>query len=237
MAKQKIKTVQHFLDKNGFVISQEPDLASRGGNSAQHTMIFNITMGILWNQIALHAIDRILYAWGIIRLDGQPKLHWDARYWPGQPGHMSRDNLFCSVLALKLIGASKQLRILMFQITLRLGFMWNTKKIGSDEKNFPDWCGLQMWFIALRFKWSPFNYLFDLYYMISVYIARRKDDSGNHLNLIMLGEVAKQIAPNPLLGWILWEYQDDAIAAVKDYFDNEYSPPLHEPMIVMINKW
>lgn len=234
----------HHLDKKQFIISTEPDLNSRAGNSAQHTMMFNM-LGFFLNksdEVYLQGAKRTLQTWLLmIARDGEPRLYWDDRYWPGQKGHMSRDNLFCSILALKLYKLRSSLFSLMLLIFLRLGRLWNNTTIGATKPDKPwyavDWCGPLMWFIVFRSKWNPLNYLSDIYFIVCIYFADKSKDSGNHLNLIMYAQVADFIAPNFILDHILNNYKELALMAAQDYFDTEFSPPLHKMLAPLINLW
>lgn len=226
-----MKNINDHIDEFGFIVSTEPDVASRGGNSAQHSSIYYISEGLSYHKI-----------WYILDKDGEPRLHWSA--WPSDKGHMSRDNLTCCVCALKLNKMYPELRSLFIRIIMHAGFLWNTKKIGSNEKNFPDFCGPLMFLVATRFKYNPLNILSDLYLWASIYIqlqntARDKTHTDGHINLIVIAETCRRISDNLLLSQILKWYKNTNVPqyAARDYFDQEYSPPLHQYLIKIVESW
>lgn len=234
------------MDKAGFIVSHEPDIASRGGNSLQHTSMFLIfCYSLMQNMDAfVQGSKRAFAMWKLATAYGAPRLHWDITYWPGTAGHMSRDNLFSAICLLKLYNLKTELRAILFCIIMRGGFLWNTRKIGSDEKNFPDWCGPMMWMIAFRFKWNPLNIVSDLYLWlaIKIQIQHTKNDKNHtdgHLNLIVAGETCRLISSNWLLEKILRDYRNSCFPqfAMDDYFDNDNSAPLHDPGKAVIDLW
>ncbi len=182
--------ITSHLDEFGFVISTEPSVESRGGNSAQHTAIYCIAENLQYKEI-----------WALLDISGEPRLHWDLEFWPGHPGHMSRDNLTCCVCALKLNKMYPELRSLFMRIFMQAGFLWNNRTIGAKEKNKPwytvDWCGFAMWGIFLYFKWSPLNYAFSAYLCtaarIQIYNTRKNPShSDGHHNIIILLETSRE---------------------------------------------
>lgn len=230
------KDFKDYTDSQGFIVSTEPSIQSRGGNSAQHTAIYYIANELKYNLI-----------WDKMNFD-QPLLHWNTVYWPGHRGHMSRDNLTCCVCALKLNKMRAELLLLMFKIFIRLGRMWNTRTIGATKNDKPwyevDWCGPCMWFIAMRFKYSPLNWFADLYLCAStrvqVYNTRKNPShSDGHHNAIILLETSRRISNNFILRKFCNWYRATGIpqAAILDCFDNEYSPPLHVPLQKIIDSW
>jgi len=204
-------SITDHLDEFGFVISTEPDIASRGGNSAQHSAIYYIVNNL--NFVGI---------WNALDIDREPRLYRDSRYWTSQRGHMSRDNLTCCVCALKLNKLYIDLGSLFWRIFKRVGFMWNRKNIGSDDVNTKyitilgrkfkfahmDWCGFLMWFVATRFKYNPLNIVSDLYLFVAIYsqlekTARDKDATDGHLNLIIIAETCSRISSNSFLNRFL----------------------------------
>lgn len=241
-----IKTIVHYLDQQQFIVSIETDPRSRGGNSLQHSMMFNMLGYLITNSndAYVQGAKRTMQTWKIASRFGEPRLHWDNKTWPGQSGHMSRDNLFCAILALRLFNLKSSLTGILLAILFRAGFMWNTKKIGSDEKNFPDWCGPMMWFIALRCKWNPLNIVADVYLFFAILIQVHTTNNwptrtDGHINLIFACEVSRQISDNFILNKITKYYKSTGYPkmAVNDYFDNTFSPPLHFFILPVIEKW
>jgi len=223
--------INDHIDAYGFIVSTEPDIASRGGNSAQHTAIYAISEGREFDT-----------QWAILDKEGEPRLHWTG--WPSDKGHMSRDNITCCVCALKLNKMYQELFSLMLRIFMRLGFMWNTRKIGSDKMNVPDLCGPMIWLVATRFKWNPMNVLSDLYLGLSILIQLRntrldQTHTDGHLNLIIIGETCRRVSDNFILNKILGLYKDTNVPqyAACDYFNNQYSAPLHIQLCKIVDGW
>lgn len=223
--------ITDHIDEFGFIVSTEPDVESRGGNSAQHSSIYYIAENL-----------NFVNQWAILDREGEPRLHWSG--WPSDRGHMSRDNLTCCVCALKLNKMYPELRSLFSRIFMRAGFMWNTKRIGDNHWNVPDFCGPLMWLVAMRFKWSPLNIVSDLYLWASIYIqltntARDKTHTDGHLNLIIIGETCRRISDNFILNKILVWYKNTNVPqyAADDYFDREFSPPLHVHLKKIVESW
>ena len=225
--------INDHIDEFGFVVSTEPDVESRGGNSAQHSAIYYIAEGLNFDK-----------QWDLLDREGEPRLHWTG--WPKERGHMSRDNLTCCVCALKLSTEYVELRLakLMYQIFTRLGLLWNYKRIGDDHWNVPDFCGPLMWMVALRFKWSPLNIISDLYLYLSIQIQLRNTrknltHTDGHLNLIIIGETCRRVSDNFILNKILGLYKDTNVPqyAACDYFNNQYSAPLHIQLCKIVDGW
>ncbi len=248
------------MDKAGFIISHEPEIASRGGNSLQHTSMFLIFCYSMMQNMEsfVQGSKRAFAMWKLATAYGEPRLHWDITYWPGETGHTSRDNLFSAICLLKMYNLKSELRAILFCIIMRIGFLWNYKNIGSAEVNTKyitifgkrvkfahrDWCGPLMWMIAFRFKWNPLNIISDLYLWaaIKVQLRNTKRDlthTDGHLNLIVACETCRLVRSNLILNKILRWYKKTGIPqfALDDYFDNEYSPPLHDLGKAVINNW
>lgn len=227
--------INDHIDEFGFIVSTEPDVESRGGNSAQHSAIYYIAENIPFAKI-----------WKLLDFQKEPRLHWKG--WPRERGHMSRDNLTCCVCALKLQKMYPELRSLFWRIFMRAGFMWNNRTIGAKEKDKPwytvDWCGPLIWFTALRFKWNPLNLIADQYLLASIQLQlynTKKDltHTDGHLNLIIIGETCRKVSGNFILNKILKDYADTGIPqyAADDYFDREFSPPLHVHLKKIVESW
>lgn len=249
MANRLEKNPLHFIDKNNFVITQEQDISSRAGNSAQHTMMWIIGMySLSQNKVEafIQAKKRVFMCWLLVNKQLEPTLHWDNRYWPGQIGHMSRDNLQGFICAMKLFDLKKGLRLLMLRILLRFGFLWNTKHIGQteDKKKIPDFCGPLMWLLYTRFKFNPLNLVSDIYLALAIKIASYRvslsdKHCGEHLNLIMIAETCRLISSNFILSRVLKNYKLSGIPqrSLKVYFAPEYAAPLDSLWIKIIQRW
>lgn len=243
------KNPLHYLDRYGYVISQEPDLNSRGGNSIQHTSMFILFCYSLDQGATqfINARSKILAMWRLATVYGEPRLHWNNNYWPGQPGHFSRDNGFSPILSLKVFKLYPDLWAISLALICRLGFFWNTKTIGSDENKKPaigDFSGPLLWMIILRFKFNPLNIISDIYLFLAIEWAcfktsRNVEDTDGHLNLVYACEACRLISSNWLLKSIITRYRKSEIPqyAFDNYFDNTYSPPLHYLATPVITKW
>lgn len=226
-----MKDISNHIDEYGFIVSTEPDIESRGGNSAQHSAIYYIAEN-----------KNFASQWSILDKECEPRLHWKG--WPSDRGHMSRDNLTCCVCKMKLDKMYPELRSLFYRIFMRAGFMWNTKRIGDNHWNVPDFCGPLMVLIFLRFKYSPLNLLADAYLLIAAHIhayntRKTPSHSDGHLNIIILIETSRRISDNFILRKLRAWYKSTKIpqAAVIDYFENAYSPPLHIQLNKIIEGW
>ncbi|RTL05222.1 hypothetical protein EKK58_08725 [Candidatus Dependentiae bacterium] len=242
------KNPLHFVDKKEFIVTQEHDFSSRGGNSAQHTAMWIIGMYSLSRDAItsfIQAKKKIFLYWILLNKQPEPTLHWDAQHWPGQVGHMSRDNLVAFVCALKLFDLKKTLWLLLLRIALRGGFLWNYKRIGQTEgpHKIPDWCGPLIWFTALRFKWNPLNLIADLYLGIAIVIACLRSSNpkhmDQHLNLIVIGETCAKISHNIILDCVLAFYKESELPkiALTAYFEPEYAAPLDHIWIQVVERW
>lgn len=256
------KTVVHFIDKNGFVIHQESDVSSRGGDSAQRTGMFLIG-GYSLTRDLFQLKTKTASVWTLMNLHGEPVRHWNKEYWPGQKGIMSRDNLvpmFCALVLGELKWTALSVLIRLF---FRLGFTWNTKKIGQPigdtSRKLPDFCGPMIWFTFIRSLplTKPLHFLFDAYLWLAVEIRMHKaykdwDDVGDDLNLIVIIETWRLISDNWLLKMIRQDYlqmrpkagpDDQRLGlngveqALKWYFHQPEAPPLDDLWIQVIKLW
>lgn len=246
-----MKKMMDYVDTQGFVVTKEHDESSRGGNSAQHTALFQILSYQLEPKQILVCKEEIRYTWSKIN-KSEPRLHWNEKHWPGQDGHMSRDNILAFICAFKIFGLKKELWSLLFKILKRAGFMWNIKHIGSDKrKSIPvtDFCGFSMWLIAFRFKYNPLNVCLDLtlwgQMRFQTWRTKHKGqdtngewESGDHLNLFVLAESARLIHASYILRQAMRWYKRSGMVqfALNDYFKADQNAPLDVLALEVIDK-
>lgn len=145
--------------------------------------------------------------------------------WYSGLGFMSRDNLIPCVCCLLLLNDTDKLWRLYSKILDRLGFLWNTKKIGQkhDAWKLPDWVGLSTSALFLR-AWVndkksdefffcyyllalPFLLIADLSMLITslvrlVGLYLDADNCGPDLNLIITHEAIKRSETETWISWL-----------------------------------
>lgn len=240
-----MKDIQQYLDQNGFVITKEQN-DSRAGNSAQHTAMFillRFSLGIIDFE---KAKDETIVMFHMIMKD-EPRLYWLEYIWPGQKGHMSRDNLVAFVCILKIFKCDDELKELMQKVFKRFGFLWNTRTIGSEGENkhklVPDWCGPMILFVYFLGRWKWLDSKAEKYLLLTGVIQtantkRDKTETDGHLNIFNLMETFRIIRNSEFVNGILMWYKGEGIVqyALKDYFNGDLYAPLDDLAIEVIEK-
>lgn len=254
-----MKDLKDYLDEKGFIVHNEPDMASGRGDSSQRMGMFYLFTHYTKEEI-VYIRARLRHVWFLLnKYYNEPVRHWNPYIWPGQKGIMSRDNLIPLICCFAVFGLYKELFTLLFRILTRGGFLWNTKKIGqqNDAWKVPDWCGPSMWLLAFRslpiVGWI-FSPIADGYFYLQLknrfnHAMKNGDDVGDDLNLVCLLESYRRLRPTKLTTKLLLMYRYERPPAMGDvdlglfqalkwYFRDVSAPPIDESVIQAIKlRW
>lgn len=150
---------------------------------------------------------------------GEPTRHWDRSKWYGKSGTMSGDGLEALLSCLIGLRLHKEAWSLIWKLTKRGGFAWNTKRIGQhdEQKKIPDFFGFRMVIFLLRLCGSlplvgvifyPVIALWDLLYLAPSVLVRvikplfDRDDVGDDINFFLILVMCVMSSPTPISGFV-----------------------------------
>lgn len=147
--------IEKFFDEKGFPFHWDNGKLDFG-DSTQRLGMVKIAEAVLGKEIKLFSA----YFSDVILPSGEFVRHWDNRHYFGQPGTMTRDNLFpiiCAILLNKIVYF--RLHHLFFTLLKRFGVLWNRFNIAGEPKPFwqRDVAGPVMWSFLFR-SWGRIAY-------------------------------------------------------------------------------
>ena len=245
-----MKKLTDYIDQEGFIVHLDPDESS-GGDSCQRTFMYFISL-IARGSIPID-VPALESYWLALQKDGEPRRHWDERYWPGRAGYMSRDNLIPAVCFLTLIGSNLVYKLLI-DILVRFGFLWNKFRIGQHDgkAKIPDFCGPMIWLISLRWTRAAAKYMRIVLWFHLRKVKKDPEDTSDDLNIQVLLMTLHLLAPNqikPVLEYYaknrpkvpsLGKFDPNLGFAQSfiQYFKPDISPPLDKEWISAIqSQW
>ena len=166
--------------------------------------------------------------------------------WWGQPGTMSRDNLYGIIDGCSILGCPVWSMYLWRVLKKRWMFTWNTKAIWSTKVKLipiPDWCGPDTW-RRLNPSWPYWKRLLcDVYTLISLPIrilTLKVDPDHTSPELIfVMGILNRRTSPtfvSRLVEEIYLKFQK-WVPAVQSYFQGDQHPPIDEYLVRATEKW
>ncbi len=236
-----MKHLPDYVDPKGFIFHHDDPVSGSGyGDSCQRTFMFWIARYAdkTW-QDGLNPLVQVDSSWFYLNREDEPRRHWHEKYWPGQKGFMSRDNLLPAVCALAIV-KSERLKPLMWKIIFRGGFLWNTKKIGQQDNSWkiPDFCGPLMLLIGMNLTWLASNYIKLPIWFHLIKSRKDPDDTSDDLNIqvaLMTLDLLDPVHAQPVIGWYcksrarLPDWGNSAPGyrqAIEQYFLGPIAPPL-----------
>lgn len=227
---------EFYLDEKGFPGNAMIDGSLEFGDSTQRLGM--LLLAERYGKYDILPISHETYYFWVMRGE-EPTRHWNPEYWTGQPGCMSRDNMFPLICGSKLFAKGFHTRL-----KRRKYFCWNNRDLEGKLKSPPivDWAGPVVWgAIERSIKEDNANTL-KLYFTDTLLLLQainlvvqnkvRHEHTSDNLNFDVAIKQSQYVKPtllSKLASKIYYKFRRND--AFKSYFRTRSKfvpPPIHE---------